>query len=58
MDKFAKIALKHDRRVQLSVVYFGEAGLSEARKIMARVLTARNSGATTGKYFYYPRNII
>lgn len=44
MDKFVKIALKNDRRVHLTVVYFGEEGLSEARAIMSRVLMTRNSG--------------
>lgn len=44
MDKFVKIALKNDRRVHLTVVYFGEEGLSEARAIMSRVLMMRNSG--------------
>lgn len=43
MDKFVKIALKNDRRVHLTVVYFGEEGLSEARAIMSRVLMTRNS---------------
>lgn len=37
MDKFVKIALKNDRHVLLSVVYFGEEGLSEARAIMSKV---------------------
>uniref|UniRef100_A0A1B6MUC3 Hexosyltransferase n=1 Tax=Graphocephala atropunctata TaxID=36148 RepID=A0A1B6MUC3_9HEMI len=37
MDKFVKIALKNDRHVLLSVVYFGEEGLSEARVIMSKV---------------------
>ncbi|XP_074033678.1 chondroitin sulfate N-acetylgalactosaminyltransferase isoform X3 [Leptinotarsa decemlineata] len=44
MDKFVKIALKNDRRVHLTVVYFGEEGLSEARSIMSRVLMTKNSG--------------
>ncbi|KAG5861411.1 hypothetical protein JTB14_036765 [Gonioctena quinquepunctata] len=46
MDKFVKIALKNDRRVHLTVVYFGEEGLSEARSIMSRVLTTKNSGGS------------
>lgn len=46
MDKFVRIALKNDRRVHLTVVYFGEDGLAEARAIMSRVLAQRNSGAT------------
>lgn len=46
MDKFVRIALKNDRRVHLTVVYFGENGLAEARSIMSRVLAQRNSGAT------------
>ncbi|KAG8287567.1 Chondroitin sulfate N-acetylgalactosaminyltransferase 1 [Homalodisca vitripennis] len=37
MDKFVKIALKNDRHVLLSVVYFGEEGLTEARLIMSKV---------------------
>lgn len=44
MDKFVKIGLKNDRRVHLTVVYFGEEGLSEARNIMSRVLMTKNSG--------------
>lgn len=44
MDKFVKIALKNDRRVHLTVVYFGEDGLSETRSIMSRVLGTKNSG--------------
>lgn len=44
MDKFVKIGLKNDRRVHLTVVYFGEEGLSEARSIMSRVLMTKNSG--------------
>lgn len=44
MDKFVKIALKNDRHVYLTVVYFGEEGLVEARSIMSRVLSTRNSG--------------
>lgn len=44
MDKFVKIGLKNDRKVLLTVVYFGEEGLSEARSIMSRVLMMRNSG--------------
>lgn len=48
MDKFVRIALKNDRRVHLTVVYFGDDGLAEARAIMSRVLAQRNSGATSG----------
>lgn len=48
MDKFVKIALKNDRRVHLTVVYFGDEGLMEARSIMSRVLTQRNSGGNAG----------
>lgn len=44
MDKFVKIGLKNDRHVHLTVVYFGEEGLSEARAIMSRVLMTKNSG--------------
>lgn len=47
MDKFVKIALKNDRRVHLTVVYFGEDGLSEARSIMSRVLAMKNSGGNS-----------
>ncbi|XP_044756138.1 chondroitin sulfate N-acetylgalactosaminyltransferase 2 isoform X1 [Coccinella septempunctata] len=47
MDKFVKIGLKNDRRVCLTVVYFGEEGLSEARAIMSRVLMTKNSGGNT-----------
>lgn len=47
MDKFVKIALKNDRRVHLTVVYFGEDGLSEARAIMSRVLAMKNSGGNS-----------
>ncbi|KAL3277584.1 hypothetical protein HHI36_012926 [Cryptolaemus montrouzieri] len=47
MDKFVKIGLKNDRRVYLTVVYFGEEGLSEARAIMSRVLMTKNSGGNT-----------
>lgn len=43
MDKFVKIALKNDRRVQLTVVYFGEEGLSEARNIMSRVINTKSA---------------
>lgn len=47
MDKFVKIALKNDRRVHLTVVYFGEEGLSEARAIMSRILSMKNSGGNS-----------
>ncbi|XP_069680088.1 chondroitin sulfate N-acetylgalactosaminyltransferase 2 isoform X2 [Periplaneta americana] len=47
MDKFVKIALKNDRRVHLTVVYFGEEGLAEARGIMSRVLMTKNSGGNS-----------
>jgi chondroitin sulfate N-acetylgalactosaminyltransferase 1/2 len=43
MDKFVKIALKNDRRVQLTVVYFGEEGLSEARQIMKRIVAQKSA---------------
>lgn len=46
MNKFVKIALKNDRRVYLTVVYFGEEGLLEAHAIMSRVLMTRNSGGS------------
>lgn len=47
MDKFVKIALKNDRRVHLTVVYFGEEGLSEARATMSRVVGTKNSGGNS-----------
>lgn len=47
MDKFVKIALKNDRHVHLTVVYFGEDGLLEARSIMSRVLGQKNSGGNS-----------
>lgn len=47
MDKFVKIALKNDRRVHLTVVYFGEDGLLETRLIMSRVLGMKNSGGNS-----------
>lgn len=47
MDKFVKIALKNDRRAHLTVVYFGEDGLSEARAIMSRVVSMKNSGGNS-----------
>uniref|UniRef100_A0A8D8MY22 Hexosyltransferase n=1 Tax=Culex pipiens TaxID=7175 RepID=A0A8D8MY22_CULPI len=47
MDKYVKIALKHDKRVHLTVVYFGEDGLSEARSIMSRVIGMKNSGGNS-----------
>lgn len=43
MDKFVKIALKNDRRVQLTVVYFGEEGLVEARQIMKRIVAQKSA---------------
>lgn len=46
MDKFVKIGLKNDKRVYLTVVYFGTEGLSEARSIMSKVLMTRGSGGT------------
>ncbi|KAI4460258.1 chondroitin synthase [Holotrichia oblita] len=47
MEKFVKIGLKTDRHVCLTVVYFGEEGLSEARSIMSRVIRTKNSGANS-----------
>lgn len=47
MDKYVKIALKHDKRVHLTVVYFGEDGLSEARSTMSRVIGMKNSGGNS-----------
>ncbi|XP_028982176.1 chondroitin sulfate N-acetylgalactosaminyltransferase 1 [Diachasma alloeum] len=46
MDKFVKIGLKNDKRVHLTVVYFGTEGLSEAQAIMSRVLMTRGSGGS------------
>lgn len=46
MDKFVKIGLKNDRRVHLTVVYFGNEGLPEARTIMSKVLATRGSSGT------------
>lgn len=43
MEKFVKIALKNDRRVQLTVVYFGEDGLTEARQIMKKIVAQKSS---------------
>lgn len=43
MDKFVKIALKNDRRVQLTVVYFGEEGLADARAIMKRIIAQKSA---------------
>jgi chondroitin sulfate N-acetylgalactosaminyltransferase 1/2 len=43
MDKFVKIALKNDRRVQLTVVYFGEEGLADARQIMKRIIAQKSA---------------
>lgn len=47
MDKFVKIGLKNDKRVHLTVVYFGTEGLSEARAIMSKILVTRGSGGTS-----------
>lgn len=47
MDKFVKIALKNDRRVHLTVVYFGDDGLMDARLIMSKILGTKNSGANS-----------
>lgn len=45
MDKFVKIALRNDKRVHLTVVYFGTEGLAEARAIMTRVVQVRGGDA-------------
>ncbi|XP_015929331.1 chondroitin sulfate N-acetylgalactosaminyltransferase 2 isoform X2 [Parasteatoda tepidariorum] len=37
MDRFAKVAIKHDRKVFLTVVYFGEEGLHDVRVILTKV---------------------
>ncbi|XP_049951847.1 chondroitin sulfate N-acetylgalactosaminyltransferase 2-like [Schistocerca serialis cubense] len=44
MDKFVRIALKNDRRVQLTVVFFGEEGLADARSAMSRALSLSPRG--------------
>lgn len=44
MDKFSKIALKNDKRVHLTVVYFGEEGLSEAKTIMSKIVQQKGNG--------------
>lgn len=44
MDKFVKIALRNDKRVHLTVVYFGDEGLSEARAIMSKVVQIKRNG--------------
>ncbi|XP_044011732.1 chondroitin sulfate N-acetylgalactosaminyltransferase 1 isoform X1 [Aphidius gifuensis] len=44
MDKFIKIGLKNDKRVHLTVVYFGIDGLSEAKTIMSKVILNRANG--------------
>ncbi|EEB19320.1 Chondroitin beta-1,4-N-acetylgalactosaminyltransferase, putative [Pediculus humanus corporis] len=44
MDKFVKIGLKNDKRVHLTVVYFGEEGLSEARNIMSKIVQQKGNG--------------
>ncbi|XP_054711283.1 chondroitin sulfate N-acetylgalactosaminyltransferase 2-like [Uloborus diversus] len=37
MDRFAKVAIKHDKKVFLTVVYFGEEGLHDVRVILTKV---------------------
>lgn len=37
MDKFVKVCIKHDKRVFLTVVYFGQKGLQEVRIILTKV---------------------
>lgn len=44
MDKFVKIALRNDKRVHLTVVYFGDEGLIEARTIMSRIVQQKGNG--------------
>lgn len=39
MDKFVRVGVRHDRRVFLTIVYFGHEGLSEVKAILARVNT-------------------
>ncbi|KFM81727.1 Chondroitin sulfate N-acetylgalactosaminyltransferase 1, partial [Stegodyphus mimosarum] len=37
MDRFAKVAIKHDKKVFLTVVYFGDEGLHEVRVILTKI---------------------
>ncbi|GIY22795.1 chondroitin sulfate N-acetylgalactosaminyltransferase 1 [Caerostris extrusa] len=37
MDKFIKVGIQHDRRVFLTVVYFGAEGLLEVQQILTKV---------------------
>lgn len=37
MDRFTKVAIKHDKKVFLTVVYFGEEGLHEIRVILTKI---------------------
>lgn len=37
VDKFVKVGLKHDRRVHLTVVYFGQASLAEVQATLTRM---------------------
>ncbi|XP_054715104.1 chondroitin sulfate N-acetylgalactosaminyltransferase 1-like [Uloborus diversus] len=37
MDKFVKVGIRHDRRVFLTVVYFGTDGLHDVQKILTKV---------------------
>ena len=36
MEKLVTIILRHDRRIFLTVVYFGQDGLQEARNIITK----------------------
>lgn len=37
MDRFSKVAIKHDKKVYLTVVYFGDEGLHDVRVILTKV---------------------
>lgn len=37
MEKFVKVGIKHDKRIYLTVVYFGEEGLREVQMILTQV---------------------
>ncbi|KAH9494426.1 Chondroitin sulfate N-acetylgalactosaminyltransferase 2 [Bulinus truncatus] len=37
MEQFVRVCIKHDRRIYLTVVYFGPDGLSEVKSIMGQV---------------------
>uniref|UniRef100_A0A2L2YLH8 Hexosyltransferase n=1 Tax=Parasteatoda tepidariorum TaxID=114398 RepID=A0A2L2YLH8_PARTP len=37
MDKFVKVGIKHDRRIFLTVVYFGLDGLAEVQQLLTKI---------------------